>query len=104
MIDAASSVCMCTRGGSMTHIRPEFYGRLGNNLFQYCFLRLLAEKHNKRFNCSGFDCFPNTQHEACKNQQEVFLRCRNIFDAEIRTIESGGFSRIIVISFGICRE
>jgi hypothetical protein len=83
MIDAASSVCMCTRGGSMTHIRPEFYGRLGNNLFQYCFLRLLAEKHNKRFNCSGFDCFPNTQHEACKNQQEVFLRCRNIFDADI---------------------
>jgi hypothetical protein len=44
---------------------------------------LLAEKHNKYFNCPGFDFFPNTQHESCAKQLEVFINCRNKFDADI---------------------
>jgi hypothetical protein len=40
-------------------VKVNYHGRLGNNLFQYCFGRILAEKYNQPLICDKINGFPN---------------------------------------------
>ena len=40
-------------------VKINYHGRLGNNLFQYCFGRILSEKYNQPLICDKINGFPN---------------------------------------------
>lgn len=61
----------------------NYLGRLGNNLFQYCFGRILSKKMNTTFVCKSLTLFPNadignqTLNKSIKNNQ-IFLTKHNV--------------------------
>ena len=42
-------------------IKVTYLGRTGNNLFQYCFGRILAEKTGMKMESEVLEGFPNTK-------------------------------------------